>query len=142
MSRTFRKKIKSSKIIRDGERQYADSSCRHHGSCDYCKNNRTFEKAISLRDELKLMGLENDLSRTHDNQIYLRERQILSYTWDVLIYKIDLIYCEPIGELCIYVDNIWRGYLDENLPLTDGHSWFVISNGKYIGIDEPLNLGE
>ena len=80
MSRTFRKKIKSSKIIRDGERQYADSSCRHHGSCDYCKNNRTFEKAISLRDELELMGLENDLSRTHDNQIYLRERQILSYT--------------------------------------------------------------
>ena len=138
MSRTFRKKIKSSKIIRDGERQYADSSCRHHGSCDYCKNNRTFEKAISLRDELELMGLENDLSRTHDNQIYLRERQILSYTWDVPIYKIDLIYCEQIGELCIYVDNIWRGYLDENLPLTDGHSWFVISNGKYIGVDEPL----
>ena len=138
MSRTFRKKIRSNKIIRDGERQYADSSCRHHGSCDYCKNNRTFEKAISLRDELELMGLENDLSRTHDNQIYLRERQILSYTWDVPIYKIDLIYCEPINELCIYVDNVWRGYLDENLPLTDGHSWFVISDGKYIGLDEPL----
>ena len=50
---------------------------------------------------------------------------------------IDLIYCEPIGELCVYVDNVWHGYLDENLPLTDGHSWFVISNGKYIGIDEP-----
>ena len=117
MSRTFRKKIRSSKIIRDGERQYADSSCRHHGSCDYCKNN---------------------LSTTHDNQIYLRERQILSYTWNIPISKIDLIYCEPINELCIYVDNIWRGYLDENMPLTDGHSWFVITNGKYIGIDEPL----
>ena len=138
MSRTFRKKIKSSKIIRDGERQYADSSCRHHGSCDYCKNNRTFEKAVSLKDELELMRLENDLSRDHGNQIYLRERQILSYTWDVPISKIDLIYCEPINELCIYVDNIWRGYLDENLPLTDGHSWFVISDGKYIGLDEPL----
>ena len=61
MSRTFRKKIKSSKIIRDGERQYADSSCRNHGSCDYCKNNRTFEKAISLKDELKLMRLDEPL---------------------------------------------------------------------------------
>lgn len=138
MSRTFRKKIKSNKIIKDGERQYAVSSCRHHGSCDYCKNNRTFEKAASLKDELELMRLENDLSRNRDNQIYLRERQILSYTWDVPISKIDLIYCEPIGELCIYVDNVWRGYLDENMPLTDGHSWFVISNGRYIGLDEPL----
>ena len=138
MSRTFRKKRKSDKIIRDGEGQYAASSCRHHGSCDYCKNDRTFEKAASLKDELKLHELENDLSRTRDNQIYLRERQILSYTWNVPISKIDLIYCEPIGELCVYVDNVWRGYLDENLPLTDGHSWFVISNGKYIRIDEPL----
>ena len=137
MSRTFRKKRKSDKIIRDGERQYADTSCQHHGSCDYCKNNRTFVKAASLKDELKLHELENDLSRT-DNQIYLRERQILSYTLNVPISKIDLIYCEPIDELCIYVDNIWRGYLDENLPLTDGHSLFVISNGKYIGLDEPL----
>lgn len=68
MSRTFRKKIKSSKIIRDGERQYADSSCRHHGSCDYCKNNRTFEKAVSLKDELRFHELENDLPTTNDNQ--------------------------------------------------------------------------
>ena len=138
MSRTFRKKRKSDKIIRDGDRQYAATSCRHHGSCDYCKNNRTFEKAASLKDELKLHELENDLSRKQDNQIYLRERQILSYTWNVPISKIDLIYCEPIGELCVYVDNVWRGYLDENLPLTDRHSWFVISNGKYIRIDESL----
>ena len=64
MSRTFRKKRKSDKIIRDGEGQYAASSCRHHGSCDYCKNDRTFEKAASLKDELKLHELENDLSRT------------------------------------------------------------------------------
>ena len=138
MSRTFRKKIKTSKIIRDGERQYADSSCRHHGSCDYCKNNRTFERSASLQDELRIYELENDLSTTHNNQIYLRERQILSYTWNVPISKIDLIYCEPIGELCVYVDNVCSGYLDENLPLTDGHSWFVISDGKYIGLDEPL----
>ena len=61
MSRTFRKNRKSDEIIRDGERQYADSSCRHHGSCDYCKNNRTFEKAISLKDELKLMRLDEPL---------------------------------------------------------------------------------
>ena len=138
MSRTFRKKRKSDKIIRDGDRQYTATSCRHHGSCDYCKNDRTFEKAVSLKDELELMRLENDLSGTHDNHIYLRERQILSYTWNIPISKIDLIYCEPIDELCIYVDNVWHGYLDENLPLTDGHSWFVISNGKYIRIDEPL----
>ena len=71
MSRTFRKKIRSSKIIRDGERQYADSSCHHHGSCDYCKNNRTFERAASLQDELRIYELENDLSTTHDNQIYI-----------------------------------------------------------------------
>ena len=138
MSRTFRKKIKSNKIIREGERQYTDSSCHHHGSCDYCKNNRTFERSASLQDELRIYELENNLSTTHDNQIYLRERQILSYTWNVPISKIDLIYCEQINELCIYVDNVWRGYLDENMPLTDGHSWFVITNGKYIGIDEPL----
>ena len=138
MSRTFRKNRKSDEIIRDGERQYATSSCRHHGGCDYCKNNRTFEKAVSLKDELKLHELENDLSRAHDNQIYLRERQILSYTWNVPISKIDLIYDGQAGELCIYIENEWRGYLDENLPLTDGHSWFVITNGKYIGIDEPL----
>ena len=138
MSRTFRKKIRSNKIIRDGERQYMDSSCRHHGGCDYCKNNRTFEKAVSLQDELRIYELEKDLSTIHDNQIYLRERQILAYTWNIHISKIDLIYCEPINELCTYVDNVWRGYLDENLPLTDGHSWFVISNGRYIGLDEPL----
>lgn len=123
MSRTFRKQKKSYNIVRDGE-----------GSGSIMP----FEKATSLKDELELMELENDLSRTRDNQIYLRERQILSYTWDIPISKIDLIYCEPIDELCIYVDNNWRGYLDESLPLTDGHSWFVISNGRYIGIDEPL----
>ena len=68
MSRTFRKKRKSDKIIRDRDRQYADTSCQHHGSCDYCKNNRTFEKAVSLKDELRFHELENDLSTTHDNQ--------------------------------------------------------------------------
>ena len=123
MSRTFRKQKKSYNIVRDGE-----------GSGSIIP----FEKATSLKDELEFMELENDLSRTRDNQIYLRERQILSYTWNVPISKIDLIYCSPINELCIYVDNIWRGYLDENLPLTDGHSWFVITNGRYIGLDEPL----
>ena len=102
------------------------------------QNNRTFEKATSLKDELRLHELENDLSVTHDNHIYLRERQILSYTWDVPISKIDLIYSELAGELCIYVNNEWRGYLDENMPLTDGHSWFVIINGKYKRIEEPL----
>ena len=71
MSRTFRKKRKSDKIIRDGERQYASSSCHHHGSCDYCKNNRTFEKAASLKDELKLHELENDLTRTPDFILYM-----------------------------------------------------------------------
>ena len=67
MSRTFRKKIKSSKIIRDGERQYADSSCRHHGSCDYCKNNRTFEKAVSLQDEIVLAEDNSDWWIVEDN---------------------------------------------------------------------------
>ena len=125
MSRTFRKKIRSDKIIRDGESQYAASSCRHHGSCDYCKNNRTFEKAVSLKDELELMRLENDLSRDHGNQIYLRERQILSYTWDVPISKIDLIYCEPINELCIYVHNIVYkkdGYFFYSITRADGYN--------------------
>ena len=74
MSRTFRRKVGSNKIIKDGDKQYAASSCRHHGGCDYCKNNRTFEKAISLEDELELLSqdvLEDSLQELTDEDLFV-----------------------------------------------------------------------
>jgi hypothetical protein len=41
------------KPYRDSKR--FDYSCRNHGSCDYCKNNRTFEykrKSFTAQDEI------------------------------------------------------------------------------------------
>lgn len=45
MARTVRAKRKSAATVRDGVFQYAAGGCRHHGSCGYCVQNRTFSRA-------------------------------------------------------------------------------------------------
>ena len=47
MARTVRAKRKSAATVRDGAFQYAAGGCRHHGSCGYCVQNRTFSRADS-----------------------------------------------------------------------------------------------
>lgn len=51
MARTVRAKRKSGAIVRDGVFQYAAGGCRHHGSCGYCVQNRTFSRADSEWDK-------------------------------------------------------------------------------------------
>jgi hypothetical protein len=52
MARTVRTKRKSDKKVKDGTVQYAASSCRHHGSCSYCRNNRLFNFIKLNQDKL------------------------------------------------------------------------------------------
>lgn len=49
MSRTFKKSYTKSKKF--------DKTCRNHGSCSYCKKNRTYknDKKVSLKEELKII---------------------------------------------------------------------------------------
>lgn len=42
MSRTLRRKRKTSDHIRDGRGQYQSYGCRHHGDCEHCKRNRLY----------------------------------------------------------------------------------------------------
>lgn len=85
MSRTFRKKIKSNKIIRDGEKQYTISSCRHD-SCDYCKNNRTFERFPSFQQEIQL--LMEDLTESGSQSVdisseHIKDIDTLARLWSI-----------------------------------------------------------
>jgi hypothetical protein len=52
MARTVRTKRKSDKKVKDGTDQYASRSCRHHGSCSYCRNNRLFNFIKLNQDKL------------------------------------------------------------------------------------------
>lgn len=52
MARTVRVKRKSDKKVRDGTVQYVASSCRHHGGCTYCENNRLFNYRKLNQDKL------------------------------------------------------------------------------------------
>jgi len=57
MARTLRAKRRSSDTVRDGVFQYSAGGCRHHGSCGYCVQNRTFSRAESDWDkDVKLYG--------------------------------------------------------------------------------------
>ena len=47
MARTLRAKRRSGDTVRDGVFQYSAGGCRHHGSCEYCVQNRTFSRADS-----------------------------------------------------------------------------------------------
>ena len=40
MSRTYRYRRKTGEKIKDGDWQFRNIGCKHHGSCDYCENNR------------------------------------------------------------------------------------------------------
>lgn len=51
MARTLRAKRRSSDTVRDGVFQYSAGGCRHHGSCGYCVQNRTFSRAESDWDK-------------------------------------------------------------------------------------------
>jgi hypothetical protein len=53
MSRTIRRQRGTNQRVRDGYPQYSSSSCRHHGSCNYCANNRLFSsKRRSIFNEV------------------------------------------------------------------------------------------
>ena len=52
MARTIRTKRKSDKKVREGTTQYNDSSCRNHGGCGYCKDNRLFNYRKLNQDKL------------------------------------------------------------------------------------------
>lgn len=41
MSRTYRKAPKSGKRVRDGADIRHSRACKNHGSCSYCRGNRT-----------------------------------------------------------------------------------------------------
>lgn len=41
MIRTTRRLRKTSKRVRDGHPQHNAASCWHHGSCPWCRGNRT-----------------------------------------------------------------------------------------------------
>jgi len=51
MARTVRTKRKGSGVVRDGMIQFPVRSCRHHGSCGYCVQNRTFSRADAEWDK-------------------------------------------------------------------------------------------
>ena len=141
MSRTFRRKVGSNKIIQDRDKQYVASSCRHHGGCDYCKNNRTFEKAISLEDELELLAqdLTEDCSKNADiSSEHLKDRLILSKLWNVDVSEIMFFYLAAIDEICIYLNDKWVGYFDDS-PLfydSDRRLFLLLGNGQYKYIEE------
>jgi hypothetical protein len=42
MSRTLRRKRKTSQTIRDGQHQYHSTACQHNGSCEHCRRNRLY----------------------------------------------------------------------------------------------------
>jgi len=57
MSRTIRKKLTGAKAV--------SSNCRNHGTCDYCKGNRTHKhkrKGFDMKEESSIMtfDLENE----------------------------------------------------------------------------------
>jgi len=52
MSRTYKKAYTGSKRF--------DSSCRNHGSCPYCKANRTFERQLDEFEDIN-EGLEEQI---------------------------------------------------------------------------------
>lgn len=141
MSRTFRKKRKSDEIIRDGERQYAASSCRHHGGCSYCEDNRTFERFPSFQQEIQLLmdDLTENCSQSADiSSEHIKDIDTLAHLWNVTPDKINFSYCAPVDEICIYLEGKWVGYFDENPVFYDSEKrlFILLGDGRYKYIEE------
>lgn len=140
MSRTLRKRRKSDEIIRDGERQYAAASCRHHGG-GIGDENRTFERFPSFQQEIQLLveDLTENCSQSADiSSEHMKDINTLARLWNVTSDKINFSYCAPVNEICIYLEGKWVGYFDENPMFYDSEKrlFLLLGDGQYKYVEE------